>query len=218
MNHKNGRADIEDLLEMDIPTMNRTNLRTTKQEMFSHNYSFDEDIGEPSKYRDLINALYMSGENDDFNFLINSCGGRLSSALAIIEAIRASQATVRGIITGECHSAASMIALNCDEVFVTDSAHMMIHTASYGTGGSTGNVKMHTDFSTDFINKFLDKTYSGFLSKDELEDVKKGVDLWFDAAQIRKRLIARAEYHAELQVKKEAKKKPKTKPTESQAE
>jgi ATP-dependent protease ClpP protease subunit len=188
--------------------------RTTKQEVYSHQVFLDEEIGAPSKYRDLINTLYMSGENDQVNLLINSSGGYLSTAIAIIEGIKASDAMVRAIIVGECHSAASMIALNCHEIVVTDSAHMMTHTASYGTGGMTQNVKSHSDFSTGFINKIIDSTYSGFMQNDEIIELKKGVEFWFDADQIRTRLESRLEYlkkktevEKKLQVKKSRQKK-----------
>jgi ATP-dependent protease ClpP protease subunit len=156
----------------------------------------------------------MSGENDQVNLLINSSGGYLSTAIAIIEGIKASDAMVRAIIVGECHSAASMIALNCHEIVVTDSAHMMTHTASYGTGGMTQNVKSHSDFSTGFINKIIDSTYSGFMQNDEIIELKKGVEFWFDADQIRTRLESRLEYlkkktevEKKLQVKKSRQKK-----------
>ena len=50
------KIDISDLLE--IETQEQSSMfRTTKQEVYSHQVFLDEDIGPPSKYRDLINIL-----------------------------------------------------------------------------------------------------------------------------------------------------------------
>lgn len=197
------RVEDEDVEIIQIGSKDDNMIRSTKQEVYSHQVSLDENIGPPVKYRELINALYMAGEHDQFNIFVNNGGGYLSTACAIIEAIRACSGTVRAIITGECHSAASMIALNCHEIMVTDSATMMVHTASYGTGGNTHNVKAHTEFSTKQINKILDRTYEGFLSPVELVELKKGCEMWFDSVEIEKRLNHRVKFLA-------AKNKPKT--------
>lgn len=183
---------LEELFEFIEPQdKNGGMIRSTEQKLMSHQVSIDEDIGVPAKYRDLINLLYMCNEGDQVNIFINSAGGMLSSAMAIIEGIKGSASTVRAIITGECHSAASIIALHCHEIMVTDSAHMMIHTAQYSSGGNTHNVKVHTEFSTKHINAMIDSTYEGFLSPDEIFEIKKGVEMWFDAGDIKKRLASR---------------------------
>jgi len=163
-------------------------IKTHKQPVSVHTVFFDEDIGPALKYRELIHLLYSAEEFDQFIFVINSSGGDLDGALSIIEAIKASNATVRAIITGKCHSAASIITLNCDEVMVTESAHSLIHTASYGAYGSTGQVKSNVDFSTKQIKQILENTYGGFLTPMEILDVHKGVEFWFDAKEIKKRL------------------------------
>jgi hypothetical protein len=71
---------------------------------------------------------------------------------------------------------------------------MMVHTASYGSGGSTNNVKAHTDFFTVYINKILDTTYTGFLTPSELIEVKKGVEMWFSSEDIVERLQNKQKY------------------------
>lgn len=205
------QLDLSDILDLEMPEKQSSLFRTQKHEIYSHSVFLDEDIGPPTKYRDLIYALYSAGQNDQFNIMINSPGGYLSSALGIIEAIKNSDAIVRAVINGECHSAASMIALNCDEIIITDAAHVMVHTASYGAGGSTGNVKSHTDFYTGMINEILDTTYSGFLTDDEMKDMKKGVEFWFDAGQIRKRINARSKFLEEKHAAKAKVKKTKSK-------
>ena len=196
----NANININDLFELEPQEMSSSYIKSVRQDVFSHQVSFDKPIGEPSMYRELINLLYMADESTEFNFLFNTPGGSLSAGMGIIEAIKGSEALVRGIVTNECHSCGSLILLNCHEIIVTDSAHMLVHTANFGYGGNTHMVQGHADFSTKLINKLLDSTYSGFLNSKELDDVKRGIEYWFDADEIRERLKGRFEY---LKVQKE---------------
>lgn len=207
---KHPRMDDEDIEVIQIGGVPNSIFRSKKMEVYVHHVFLDEDIGPPSKYRDLINALYNAGENDQFNIFINSVGGYLSTAMAINEAIRACSGTVRAIINGECHSAASMIALNCHEIAVTSAAHAMIHTASFGSGGFMHNVKHHADFSYTMIEDLLDETYSGFLTPEEMKELKTGREFWFNSKQIEKRLATRQKYLEAKRDSKAPKKRAKT--------
>lgn len=151
----------------------------------------DSNIEEPAEYRELLSILFGATEDDTVNIFINSNGGHLDTALAIVEGLKSTSAHVTAIIIGACHSAASIITMYCHDVAVLDSAYSMVHTASYGTAGNTGNVKAHTEFTTRQVEKLLNDTYEGFLTKDELVKVKQGVELWFDADEIRKRMEQR---------------------------
>ena len=173
----------------DKPYINTTPIPASQFDVF-----IDTEIGEPSDYRELNYLLNTANENDQFNLYINSPGGHLNTALMIIESLKVTDASTMAIIQGECHSAASMITMYCQEVAVLDSAHMMLHTATYGTVGNTSNVKAHTEFTTKQVEKLLDDSYAGFLTEDELEKVKIGVEFWFDADEIRTRLERRTAY------------------------
>ena len=173
----------------DKPFINSTPLTSNRYDVF-----IDTDIGSPAAYRDLNFLLNTASEDDHFNLYINSPGGQLNTALMIIESLKVTEASTSAIIQGECHSAASMITMYCQEVHVLDSAHMLLHTATYGTVGNTSNVKAHTEFTTRQVEKLITDTYSGFLSPEEIEKVKLGVELWFDAEEIRERLEDRIEY------------------------
>lgn len=211
----NDGNNLLELLSIEPQEPRASMIKTQKQEMLLHQVFLDEDIGEPSKYRDLISMLYGAGEMDTFNLIINSGGGQAASCGAIVEAIQGTEAKVRAVLLGDCHSAASIIALNCDEVIVSDSATMMIHTAQFQTGGNTHMVKGYVDFSHKVINKMLDKTYDGFLTPEELANVKMGHEIWLDSDDIGKRLENRFNYQkaqVEAEMKKEkAAAKPATK-------
>jgi ATP-dependent protease ClpP protease subunit len=164
----------------------------------------DSNIEEPSEYRELLSVLFNATDDDTVNIFINSNGGHLDTALAIVEGLKSTSAHVTAVIIGACHSAASIISMYCHEVAVLDNAYSMVHTASYGTAGNTGNVKAHTEFTTRQVEKLLNDTYEGFLTKEELTKVKQGVELWFDADEIRARMKNRVK-HLVGQLKKQQK-------------
>ena len=189
----------------------------TKTEMILNQYHvhIDSEIGDPETYRDLVTLLFNATEADDITLYLNSPGGNLDSALAIIEGLKTTDAHARAIILGSCHSAASMITMYCHEVIILDSAHSLVHTASFGAVGNTGNVKAHTDFTVRQVEKFLHTTYDGFLTPEELVHVKAGVELWFDADEIRDRMVKRNKYLEKLIKKTKVKIKSEDKLNES---
>jgi hypothetical protein len=107
---------------------------------------------------------------------------------------------------GATHSAASLISMYCHAVHVYDTAYMMIHTASFGSSGNTPTVKAHTDFTIKQCEKLMLDAYEGFLTKAEMDKVLNGLELWFNAEEIKPRLKKRFEA-VELQMKKEQEKK-----------
>lgn len=168
---------------------------SASQQTYNHFDVFiDGEVGDPSEYRELIATLFNAGEGDTMAIYINSPGGNLDSALAIIEGLKNTSAHVTGIIIGACHSAASLISMYCADVAVMDNAYSLVHTASFGSSGNTNNVKSHTEFTVKMVEKLLNDTYEGFLSKGELNKVKQGVELWFDADEIRVRMQSRGKF------------------------
>jgi ATP-dependent protease ClpP protease subunit len=185
--------------------LNNVHINTIESTCRIHEVFLDSDIEEPGRYRELISILVNAGENDKIHLFINCNGGNLDSAGAIISGILSSQAEVTAFLMGACHSAASLIAMYCHAVHVYDTGYMMIHTASFGSSGNTPTVKAHTDFTVKQCEKLMVDAYEGFLSPDEIDKVLNGLELWFNAEQIKPRLKKRFEA-IELQAKKEAEK------------
>lgn len=180
----------------------------TTRQIPCHHYDvfIDSDITESQNYRELVSLLFNATENDTFHIFINSVGGDLDAALSIIEGLKNTQGHVIAFLIGACHSAASFISMYCHEVAVLDSAYSMVHTATFGSYGMTGNVKTHTDFTVRQIDKLLNETYEGFLNKEEFAKVKSGVELWFDADEIRTRMASRVKLlEKKLKPKRKAK-------------
>lgn len=171
--------------------LKHVHINTNETTFKTHDVYLDDEISDPSNYRELISLLMNASEMDQINIFINSPGGNLDSACAIITAIQCSNADIRAFLMGACHSAASMITMYCTQVHVFGSAYMMAHTASFGSVGNTSTVKSHTDFTVKQVEKLLDDAYEGFLTKEEIAKVKNGVEVWFDSDQIITRLKGR---------------------------
>lgn len=163
-------------------------INTSERTYQHHDVFLDSDIEEPSRYRDLISILFNATEEDSVHLFINSGGGNLDTALAIVEGLKNTKAEVTAVLIGACHSAASIISMYCHQVVVMDNAYSMVHTASFGSAGNVGNVKSHTEFTVRQVEKLLDDTYEGFLNKEEMVKVKQGVELWFSSEEIRERM------------------------------
>jgi len=155
----------------------------------------DEPIVGASHYRQLKHLLNTATENDEVIFYINTEGGNVYAALGIIEAMNRSKAKIHSIIEGECMSAGTLIMLNSDKVTITDSAAIMCHSAHYSPPVShVTNVKKNANSFHEIWRNIERKTYSGFLTDEELADISKGVEIWFSAEETKSRMKSLIEY------------------------
>ena len=148
----------------------------------------DEEIKDPTYYRQAFQVLRSAQRGDLIRIYISSHGGNLNSALIFKNCIEDCQADVVAIIEAEAYSAASLIALSCPSIEVKPYATMMLHSASFGSGGSVQNVRDHVEFTGRHAESLMDEVYRGFISEDEMIDLKKGRELWFDYKEIGERL------------------------------
>lgn len=156
----------------------------------------DEEIKDPTYYRHAFQVLRSAQRGDLVRLYISSHGGNLNSALIFKNCIEACEADVIAIIEAEAYSAASLIALSCPGIEVKPYATMMLHSASFGSGGSVQNVRDHVEFTGRHAESLMEEVYADFISPLEMEDLKKGRELWFDYKQIGERLDAMFEARA----------------------
>ena len=158
----------------------------------------DEPIKEVKYYRNILNAIESLDQDDAVLIKVDSPGGYLGSAMQIINAIQNTDAQVHVQIDGMAASAASLIALAAPSVSVAPYASMMIHPATFGSGGIQSNVVTHSAFVDKQVKQIMKDIYSDFLTDKEFSEVMLGAELWFDSDQI----IERLEKRAELQEKR----------------
>ncbi len=185
----------------------------------------DEDIKGPMYYRGVVQAIGELGQGDIIQFDIASPGGQLSGLVSLLAAISNTEAHVIANIVGSASSAASILALNCHEIYVSEYATMLVHNASYAVGGKAADIHGYVLHLNDISEKMLKDTYRYFLTDQEIEKVISGTDFWFNAEQITERLqrkqegetkeleelqeLIKAREAAEVESNKEVQKKPK---------
>jgi len=189
---KKANMEIEEMMMM--RPEQRGLIRTITQQANTHLIFIDDDIIEPSNYRDVIHCLATCSDNDSVNLLVNSHGGQTDSIWQIIEAMKGCHGDVSVTVIGAAYSAASMLACMAPECYIAGSATFMLHTAHYGSIGTVPNVQGQTDFATKQINKMLDQAYKGFLTEKEMDELKKGKEFWFDSEEAGKRMAKRYKY------------------------
>lgn len=150
--------------------------------------TIDEPFVQPSYYRGVISMLMNATEADSVIFLLNSPGGMYSGLVALIEAVKMTDATTMAVLVGECASAASIFALHCDTMFVSDNATMLCHNISYGTGGKGSDILSHVQHISKTSEKLLRGTYEHFLSSVEIDELLNGREIYLDSDEIKERL------------------------------
>lgn len=148
----------------------------------------DDNIREPAYYRDAFQVFRQAQRGDRINLILNNSGGRLDSAVCFVNLMKETDAEVVAVLEGETHSAASIIALNAHGVEVKPYASMMIHHASFGSGGTVQNVMDHVNFTSKQTERLIRETYRFFLSESELDEVIRNREIWLTDEEIGERL------------------------------
>lgn len=200
MKQKMNNEDVLDLLQ----TYGQLGYSLSSITHNKFEFNLDEDIKEPSYYRSLIEVLNNATEQDLVVLNINSGGGHLDSAISIIDALRNTRANTLAWISGSCYSAASLIALNCQNLEVGEFATLMCHNSAYGLGGYTTDIKDRAIFEHKMTSKIMHSVYKHFLSLDEIESVLANKTIWMDADEIAERFAIMQEklmdeFEAELE-------------------
>ena len=122
---------------------------------------------------------------------INNGGGYIDAGFMIIDAIKNSKAKVTARLSGTVASAATIIALACEEIEVTPHTSFMIHNYSGGAQGKGHEMKAQMDFTDAELNEAFTSIYGGFLTSTEMELVIAGKDYWMGREEVLERLAAR---------------------------
>jgi ATP-dependent Clp protease protease subunit len=163
-------------------------------------YIYDE-IGPEVDYVELVHALRYAPEGQKITIHINSPGGNLNSCLSIVNAIGASDAEITTVVDGEAASAAAMIWLSGHyKVIASPHTVVMLHGASCGFKQSKTSDIVTSSLSTNtIVESLLDDLATGFLTEDERDDIRKGVDIYITGSEIIERLNINIEDTEETQ-------------------
>ena len=192
-------ANNQDFDVLPICSSEKPSRLQVKETTFNtYEYKLFGEITEVDDYFDLIDALNYASPDDEFIIRIHSGGGLLGTADVIINAIQNTPARVHGHIESLCGSASTIIFLNCHTYSISPRAEFFVHTASSGTIGKEHENYASIMFDRKRVHKMVRDAYEGLLTEQEIDNVLKGQDYYFDAEELGERL----ETYTEFQQKK----------------
>lgn len=131
----------------------------------------------------VIDAIAQAGDAQTLNIRINSPGGDVFEARAIIEAIKRFEGKTIAHIDSLAASAATGIACAADEVLIAEGAFYMIHNASGIAWGDKTALRETADL-LEKVEGAIVADYSGKTGKDAAEIVAwMEAETWFSAAE-----------------------------------
>ena len=120
---------------------------------------------------------------ETINLRINSPGGDVFDGRAMNTAIKQLKAKTIAHIDGVCASAATSVALACDEVVMADGAFFMIHNAWTVLVGNASDLRKEADLLDKvdgvIVNDYEQKTGK---SQDEIKELM-AAETWFTAQE-----------------------------------
>jgi len=173
------RPEIDSIWEEYVPILQKDN---------NYYIHLTEEIVSPSEYNKTCYLLENALETDVVHLLINSPGGLSDSAFMVINSMINSKAKIIGRITGNASSAATMIAMYCDELIVGRFSTMMCHNYNHGAQGTGNQVKTYVDFIDPEFTKVVKEVYKDFLTPAEMKRVSSNdKEIWLNEQDIRAR-------------------------------
>lgn len=116
--------------------------------------------------RDVAKALdELDPSVTEIQVRLNSPGGSAFDGVAILNALRAHPAKVTAVVDGYAASAASTIAVGCDETYMSPGATLMIHNPSAGAWGKASDLQkvvgMLTSLQTSMATLYAEAAGAG---------------------------------------------------------
>ena len=109
----------------------------------------------------VIQAIAQAGESETLTVRVNSPGGDVFESKAIIAAIQSFKGKTVAIIDGLCASAATSIAIACNEVEMASGALFMVHNASGMAYGDKTDMRN----TADLLEKVEGTIVAGYVEK-----------------------------------------------------
>jgi ATP-dependent protease ClpP protease subunit len=159
------------------------------------------DLGEPDNYIEDFQVLSEANEGETVTIHINCNGGYLQTAIQYINHMRESKAHIITVIEGFCHSAATLIFLNGDELQVHPHCLMLVHNYSGGSAGKGGDIILSATAQHTWVSNMMKESYTAFLSEEEISQVLLNQDIWLGSEEVADRLVNVMEYRQDMMEK-----------------
>jgi len=137
----------------------------------------------------LMQEIRNMEEGDIFKIIINSPGGLVSEGRALINAISSTGADIQTELVSQAASMAAVFFCIGHRRVVYENSSIMFHTFSSGYSGKGEEIKSFIDHTTKNLDSFFRSFIVG-LTPDEIDEMNKGRDFWFNTKEMCERGIA----------------------------
>lgn len=151
----------------------------------AHRYHvyFPTDFGS-DYFGELCHTLRTSNPDDEFYFYLANFGGSVHTLVNLVSAIRAAKAKViKMIVTSPCYSCGAALALSGTDLEMARDTFLLFHNYSTQESGKAGEAIQAMMNHNTWITKFLRRTHTPFLTKEECEDIDNDRDLYIHAGE-----------------------------------
>lgn len=186
------RADSAQMLRMlnGSGVVQRT---TTQRDIIRINFT-EQGISGISDHLEELEAIRSAGAEDLIVLYFSDApGGSMGTGQSLINALMETPAHTVAVLEGHNCSLATMVPLICREIIVTPYTSMMLHSVSGGAYGTMVNQERQAMFFSKLYSDFIEDVYDGFLSPEEIQDLKNGLEIYLNSEEIEERLQRRAE-------------------------
>ena len=130
----------------------------------------------------VLTALELSIDEIPIYLHINSYGGCIHSAFAVIDVISGCRVPVHSIVEGATASAGTLISISCKKRYICTNAYMLIHQLSSSCWGKMNEIDDEYKNLTELMER-VKKMYEDYatISKKKLDKLLKH-DLWLNAS------------------------------------
>ena len=181
---------------LELPTLQEMG---QKERLFSkatkviktHTLYLDDGIKADTDINGLINTLRSAGKEDKLVVRICSPGGAVHVANRFKTIMKSDfHGRTTTILDPYGASASAGLFLDGDVRIIYPYSYIMFHNFSAGAWGKGREILSRVGFYNNFFSKLMQREYGPYFTKDEIEDLFKGADFYFDAEEMCRRGIA----------------------------
>jgi ATP-dependent protease ClpP protease subunit len=153
-------------------------------------------IENTNQFNSALEAFERATPDDRVLIHLSTPGGNVDAADTFINSMNNCQAPVHIMATGGVHSAGTIILLAAESFSLSDNFYALLHNGSTGSYGKMSDYKAESRFSAEYMDNLMRKTYAGFLSDTEIEQLIEGKDFWMGPKEWCERADRRNELEA----------------------
>lgn len=149
-----------------------------------------DDLSWLEDHQERLQLIRMATPDDSIRIVINSPGGVVSIAMAYVNAMAESAASIVTHAEGQVCSAGTVLWLAGKERTVSPLTVFMFHNYQGGTYGDGANMHSQIMFEKIYFDRLIDRFYGDVLTEEEIQRIRGGGQVWMDEIQVLERAEA----------------------------